>query len=196
MSTCVVFYSWGGNNEALATFLSKRLECSVVRIVESKLRAGWTIFFDLLFGRVPALERLDEPFEAHEHVILCGPVWAGRLAAPLRAFLRAHGPQLRDYSFISLCGHDRPEQRAALEDELARRVGHAPRALCQLPVSDLLPPEQRHRLRSVNAHRVQVSELSHYGAELDEFLRGAGLSGAPLASVAPPFGGRRNAQHR
>lgn len=185
MSTCIVFYSWRGNNEALAAFLSKRLGCGVVRIVEAKPRAGWTIFFDLLFRRVPALERLDEPFEAHDHIILCGPVWAGRLASPLRAFLRLHGPQLRDYSFISLCGYDRPEQGAALRDELARRVGHAPRALCELPVSALLPPEQRHRLRSVDEYRVEASEFGHYLAQLEEFLQSAGLSGqSPSAQSA------------
>src|SRR6188768_2137543 len=111
MSTCIVFYSWHGNNEALATFLANRLQCGVVRIVERRRRTGLTILFDVLLRRLPAIQKIDKLFEVYDHVILCGPIWAGRLAAPLRSFLKEHGRQLRDYSFVTLCGYHRLEQR-------------------------------------------------------------------------------------
>ena len=55
--------------------------------------------------------------------------------------------------------------------ELARRVGRPPRTVCELRVSDLVPPEQRHSLGVINGYHVQKAELEQYRAAIDAFLR-------------------------
>jgi flavodoxin len=192
MSTWIVYFSHQGNNEVLARHLSQRIGCGIVPIVEAKKRTGLTILFDLLFGRLPRIETIQQAFREYDHVILIGPVWGGRIAAPLRTFIRLYAQQLQDYSFITLCGYDNHGQRAALSAELARRVGRPPHALAELRVSDLVPPGQRRNLRIINSYRVKEAELAQYQSTIDEFLEAvtgrrssspSGLDGRPSAAA-------------
>ena len=171
MSTWVVYYSHHGNNATLARHLAARLGCGLVPIVELKPRTDLRILWDVLFARFPRIQPIAQAFREYDHVILVGPVWAGKLAAPLRTFLQRYREQLHDYSFITLCGYERPEQRSWLTAELTRRVGRPPHAVCELRVTDLVRPEQRRSLRLINGYHVQETELAHYQGALDGFLR-------------------------
>lgn len=171
MSTWVVYYSHQGNNATLARHLAARLGCGLAPIRELKARTNLAILWDVLFPRFPRIQPIAQALCEGDHVILVGPVWAGKLAAPLRTFLHLYRDQLRDYSFITLCGYERPEQLGWLTAELTRRVGRAPRAVCELRVSDLVRPEQRKNLRIINGYHVQETELAHYRGALDDFLR-------------------------
>jgi hypothetical protein len=193
MPTTVVYYSRGGNNAVLARYLSQRLGCDLVPIVEVKRRSNLTILWDLLFRRYPRIEPIDRVFREYDRVVLVGPVWAGKLAAPLRTFLRVYRQQLHEYAFVTLCGYARPKQRDWLSAELSWRVGRVPQAVCELRVSELVPPAQRHSLRIINSYCVQEPELAHYREALEAFLRAAGLSGASALATGDtprPGGGR------
>jgi hypothetical protein len=173
VTTSIVYFSHQGNNKVLANYLSHRIDCGIVPIVEVKKRTGLTILLDLLFGRMPRIQTIHRAFREYDHVILVGPVWGGKIAAPLRTFLRLYCEQLHDYSFIALCGYEVPGQRAALSAELARRVGRPPHAVAELRVSDLVAPEKRRNLRIINSYRVTEAELAQYQSTIDEFLRTA-----------------------
>lgn len=170
MSTLVVYYSHHGNNATLANHLCNRLQCGSVAIVETKPRTNRGILFDVLFRHEPRIQRIEKALDDYDHVIVVGPVWAGRIAAPLKSFFRQYGSRLADYSFITLCGYERPKQRAWLGREMTRVVGRPPRAVCELRVSDLVAPEQRRNLRIINGYRVEESELACYETAIDEFL--------------------------
>jgi hypothetical protein len=173
MSTWVVYYSHHGNNAVLARHLAGRLGCGLVPIVELKPRTNLAILWDVLFPRLPRIGPIEQTFRQEDRIILVGPVWAGKLAAPLRTFLQLHREQLHDYSFITLCGYERPEQQGWLTAELARRVGRSPGAVCELRVSELVAPEQRQSLRVINGYHVQDAELAHYQRAIDAFLQRA-----------------------
>jgi hypothetical protein len=177
MSNLIVYYSHHGNNETLAKHLAAGIECGLQRIVEVRTRTALTILFDVFFDRLPRIQPIDKALGEYDHVILVGPVWAGRIAAPLRSFLQRYRQQLRDYSFITLCGYENAGQAAALSAELARRVGRPPRALAELRVSDLVPAAQRRNLRIINSYRVEDAELAAYQTSIDEFSSAA--VGAP-----------------
>jgi hypothetical protein len=70
-------------------------------------------------------------------------------------------------------------------EELARRVGRPARAVSELRVSDLLPPEQRQSLRVINGYHVQEAELQHYQRAIDDFLRASGVQPAASARNVP-----------
>jgi hypothetical protein len=160
----IVCYSNTGNNGILAKHLAERLRCGIARIREARRRTWLMTVLDLAFGRSPPIEPIVLPLEAYRHIILVGPVWASHLASPLRTFLRDHGHRLGDYSFVSLCGYDRPEQKRRLIEELTRRVGHAPRAVCELPIAELLPRRQRHDVRAVTPYRITDDDMVEYEA--------------------------------
>jgi flavodoxin len=185
MSIWVAYYSHHGNNATLARHLAQRLGCGLVPIRELKPRTNLTILWDVLFGRCPRIQPVEQAFGESDRVILVAPVWAGKLAAPIRTFLRLYREQLHDYSFITLCGYERPEQRAWLSAELARRVGRPPRAVCELRVSDLVSPEQRQSLRVINGYQVQEAELRHYQPAIEEFLRSTDMQRAAADRSRP-----------
>jgi flavodoxin len=171
----IVCYSNTGNNQVLADHLAERLQCGIARITESRRRSWLRTLLDLAFGWSPSIEPLHAPLDAYRHVILIGPVWASRLASPLRTFLAEHGRELGDYSFITLCGFARPEQKQRLTEELTRRVGHAPRAVCELPISDLLPRRQRDDVRVVTPYRISDDDLAEYDDRITAFLAEADI---------------------
>jgi len=185
MSTWVAYYSHHGNNATLARHLAGRLRCGLLPILELKRRTNLTILWDVLSQRLPRLQPIEPAFREQDRVILVAPVWAGKLAAPMRTFLRLYREQLHDYSFITLCGYERPEQRGWLTAELTRRVGRPPRAVGELRVSDLVPPEQRQSLRIINGYHVQEAELGHYQRAIDDFLRSSAVQVAASERTVP-----------
>lgn len=92
----IVYYSRTGTARQVAEALAARLGWRVAEIADVTSRAG--MFGDLrcvidnLFQRAPAYRyNGPEPSECG-HVIVLAPVWMGRLAAPMRAFLAANAP--------------------------------------------------------------------------------------------------------
>lgn len=186
MATSIVCYSNTGNNDLLAHHLADRLQCGVVPIVERHRRHWLRTVLDLTFGWAPPIEPLPAPLSAYQHVILVGPVWASRLASPLRTFIAEHAPELGEYSFVSLCGYASPEQQRRLTEELTRRVGHPPRAVCQLPIAELFPRPERDDARRILPYRVSEDDLTEYEPRVEAFLAAAGVhrSGLELAASA------------
>lgn len=183
MAVSIVCYSNTGNNQILAEYIAERLQCGIVRISETRPRGWLKTLLDIAFGRSPAIEPVRTVFEAYRHVILIGPVWASRLANPLRTFLAQYREHIGEYSFITLCGYARPEQRERLTQELTRRVGHAPRAVCELPVANLLPRRQRSDVRVVTPYRISDDDMAEYEGRVDAFLAEAGVYPRSFDSV-------------
>lgn len=175
MAISIVCYSNTGNNQVLADHLAERLQCGIAHVTERRRRSWLNTLLDIALGWSPSIEPLQIDLESYRHVVVVGPVWASRLASPLRSFLRDHGHELGEYSFISVCGYARPEQKHRLTDELTRRVGHAPRAVCELPVSELLPRPQRNDVRVVTPYRICDDDLREFADRIDAFLEEAGL---------------------
>jgi flavodoxin len=100
----IVCYSNTGNNQILADHLAERLQCGIARITESRHLTWLNTLLEVTLGLSPRIEPLHTPLETYQHVILIGPVWAARLASPLRTLLTEHRQELGEYSFITLCG--------------------------------------------------------------------------------------------
>ena len=49
---------------------------------------------DLLFGRLPRIERCEAALDAYDHVVMVAPVWASKLASPLGSFIARERHQL------------------------------------------------------------------------------------------------------
>ena len=175
MAISIVCYSNTGNNQVLADHLAERLQCGIARITETRRRTWLSTLLDVMFGSSPRIEPFHVRVKAYSHLILVGPIWASRLASPLRTFLAEHRQELGEYSFITLCGYARPEQKQRLTEELTRRVGHAPRAVCELPIAELLPRRQRNDVRVVTPYRISDEDMPEYESRIEAFLAEAGV---------------------
>lgn len=175
MITTVAYYSLTGNNELLANHLAEKLRCGLIRIKETTRRTTLKTSIDLLFGRLPRIERIETSLDAYDHVVMVAPIWASKLASPLSSFIARERHQLPEYSFITLAGYERPGQAERLMTELSRRVGRRPRAFRELIVSELVAPESRQTIGVGTPYRMREDELERYDPAIDEFLSAAGF---------------------
>ncbi|MBT1690738.1 hypothetical protein [Dawidia soli] len=178
MKNAVVYYSFTHNNEKLARYLSEKLQCERLRIDTVKARNGFSVFLDILLGRRPAIRPLPKSLAAYDHVIFVSPIWAGRIAGPLRSLLHKDRALISRYSFASLCG-GAPDQKEKVERELLALVGTKPEAHMELSVSVAIALHQQDKTRhTASGYRIAAGELHLYDAQLEQFIQACGLVNA------------------
>lgn len=139
MAVKIIAYSMNGNNRMYATHLGEELNCDVVLLEEKKTRSFGTIFKDIIFNTTPKLTNLPE-FEAFDHIILIGPIWAGRPCTPLRkAFKEIKKLQL-EYSFVSLSGGNL-DHNVKAQSYLLKVTGKQPEFIAINALSELADQE-------------------------------------------------------
>lgn len=169
MNYVVIYYSFTGNNRLLASELQRRLGCDCVEVTEARKRSRMTILLDVLFARTPKIRWTRSDLGSYDQAILVAPVWAGRIAAPLAAFVARHKDELPPLSFLSLCSGV-PGQPAHIGDELERLTGRAPEAVEQLDINGLLPPAHRNKVRYTSNYRCTGKDMHAFDAAIDNFL--------------------------
>jgi|GEM_PF-1346634 len=87
MKTVVVYYSRYGNSRVAARLIAKHLNAPVHRIEVKKRKNVMTSTFTSLFGRRPKIKTIQLDPESWDFMVIVGPVWSGRPAAPLKTFL-------------------------------------------------------------------------------------------------------------
>jgi hypothetical protein len=123
----VVSYSYTGTSRQVAQTLCEMQAWDQAEIKDREARAGWSgtvrCVLDSLFRRapeiqVPALNLLD-----YDAVVLVSPIWAYRLAGPMRSFVAQNRHALPDVAVISVMG-SRGAPNA--EAEIAALLGRTP----------------------------------------------------------------------
>lgn len=142
MKTLIIYYSFSGNNECLALDLQKRLNCDIQKIIELKPRKSIDILLDLIFKRKSKIEKSNFDLRQYDRLILIAPIWAGKIATPLRAFIELEQANFKEYLFITVCaGSD--GQEVKIIDELVRLIQKKPKIVMHLKTNDLLSSERK-----------------------------------------------------
>ena len=136
MKTCLLaFYSRTGYTRRVAEQIAKRLDCDLCDIQERHPRSGWSGYlrsgFETLTGRLPALQEHGHDPSRYALVVVGTPVWIGRAASPVRAFL-AHHP-LHEARLAVFCTYGGNGAEKAL-DMLSGLVGKD--AVARLALTD------------------------------------------------------------
>jgi flavodoxin len=97
--TVVIYYSNTGSNRFLANKIAEMLNCDIFEI-KPKLNIQPLMVFGLSFG----INNLQTNVAAYDRIILCGPVWMGKLIAPLKGFIRKYKKDIQKLIFITCCG--------------------------------------------------------------------------------------------
>lgn len=97
--TVVIYYSNTGSNRFIANKIAEMLNCDIFEI-KPKLNVQPLLVFGLSFG----IHNLQTNISAYDRIILCGPVWMGKLIAPLKRFIKKYKKDIQKLIFITCCG--------------------------------------------------------------------------------------------
>ena len=169
MKPLIVYYSHSGNNAKLAAELRDRIGCPMVEITERKKRKGLSIFIDFLVHRKSRLAPIDVDVKDYGPIIFMAPVWAGKIAAPMRTFIQQEKANLLDYSFITICS-GAPGQREKLAAELVALTPQKPAVVAELWINNLLPEEQRNKIKYATGFKANRQHIQKFDEEIKFFI--------------------------
>ncbi|MEL6913170.1 MAG: hypothetical protein AAFP13_01585 [Pseudomonadota bacterium] len=112
----IIYYSRTGHSRHLAEDLARRLEGTLCEL--STRRYRWPVLGavaagrDALLGVAPEVSGLDELPEADDLIVLVGPVWAGRPAAPLLPVIKRLSKTEHRVAIALTCGDPRNDDAA------------------------------------------------------------------------------------
>ena len=175
--TIVAYFSKSGNNRFLAERLAETLQCEVVRI-EPANDNFMGIMFSSLFGAGMRIKKPRLAEENYEKVLLCGPIWAGQLLAPLRTFLKNYCAAIPAVYFATCCGSgdDAKDGKFGYERVFAkvRKVsGERCKACMAFPIAYAVPEEFRNDDETVM--KTQLSDSAFKGELGTRFEKLVGL---------------------
>ncbi len=159
MRVAVISYSLTGNNSALASAVAKVLSAEHIEISEKKPRKMGAIMLDMIFNRTPPVQPFPIELEKYERILFIAPVWMGKVASPLRAYLQHLKAHPQPYAFASISGgalNTNPD----LAGDLEKRTGAKPITFIDLHIVDLLPSEPKPAMKDTSAYRLSESEIS------------------------------------
>jgi len=148
--------------------LQKRLGCDILKIETRRKRNFLSIFLDIAFNRTPQLRPFDKPILRYEHFVFLGPVWAGKIASPLRSFLRAQRENIKRYAFITVCGSGEAGQKERIIQELTNMLYSTPEVVTELGVDKIMQAKQHGKPASV--FRINATDLDIFKGEIDRFV--------------------------
>lgn len=95
----VVYYSRKGSNKYLAGRISRSLSCEL-----EEIKPRMNVFLLFLMNLHLGIKPLKHNIEDYDTVILCGPVWMGKLIPPLRSFIKNYFKNINKLIFVTCCG--------------------------------------------------------------------------------------------
>jgi hypothetical protein len=155
MRNLVVYHSRSGNTRKVAERAAQDLGADVIAVRSANYGTGVIGYlqaaYDSWSGRLPAIEVNGGSPEQYDFVMLMGPVWAGRAATPLRAYLVQNRSKFKRAAFALTCGGWCPPSAF---DEMGNLSGVKPEATFILREQDIksgpdLPPALASFLSSI-----------------------------------------------
>lgn len=123
----VVFYSYTGTSRRLVQLLCSQLDWTSGEIVEEQPRSGASgtlrCVVDSLLRRRPRIRYKGPDPKGFGTVVLVSPIWAYRLASPMRSFVAGRRDDLQKIAVVSVMGGSGAPNAVA---EIGHLLGRAP----------------------------------------------------------------------
>jgi flavodoxin len=163
----VVYYSRSGVTARAAKALANRLGADLEEIVERRDRSGPLGFvgsvIDVLRERPAKINAAKHDPSSYELVVVATPVWAHRVATPVRTWLTAYRARLPKVAFLCTFGGSGAEPALGLMADIS---GRSPLARCQIDARDVRDGAQA-RLLELFAERLERKLAQVEGAGMD-----------------------------
>jgi len=169
MKPLIIYYSHTGNNEKLALKIKDRLGCEILKIDEKKKRKTISILLDFIFNRNSKLSGYQIADHEHDVFILIAPIWGGRIASPMRAFIEKESCRICKYFFISLC-NGVAGQKDKIAAELSSIIQREPIGVTELWINRLLPEDQQDKVKHTFNYKVSDNDLKRFEADIEKLV--------------------------
>ena len=169
--TIVVYYSKNGSNRFLAEKIASSLRCDVESI-RPRLNVFLLFLMKVNFGIKPLRHSIAE----YDRVILCGPIWMGRLIPPLRSFIMKYRGSIKSLVFVTCCGSTFAKKDEKFGHGLVfnevKSILNSKCTLCQaFPVGLVLPNDQKEASDAfMKAHLNEETFKGEVQALFDSFM--------------------------
>lgn len=143
MKTLVVYYSNKGSNTFLAKKISQSLSCELEQI-----RPRLNIFLLFLMKIHLGIKPIKRQIKDYDRIVLCGPIWIGRLIPPLRSFINKYLEDINNLIFVTCCGssYEQKDEKMGHNNVFkeVKKIAGNKRVLCQaFPIGLVLPDEKK-----------------------------------------------------
>ena len=113
----IVYFTLTGHNKIISEELQKQLNAPVAELKLASERSGiWGFIvsgYENFFDKDAELQPFTTDLAPHNPIIICSPVWMGKLSSPARTFLKNPALKGKDvYIFASFNGHWAEEKEA------------------------------------------------------------------------------------
>ncbi|MEK5415458.1 hypothetical protein BSK49_08665 [Paenibacillus odorifer] len=170
MNIAVISYSFTGNNEALARSVAKVLSAEYIRISEAKPRTLGRITFDMIFDRIPLVQPKPEQLGKYDIILFFGPVWMGKVATPLRAYLEYLKKNPQKYGYLSINGGaDGPNPK--VPGELRKRTGADPVVFIEQHIADLISADHKPARKDTSAYKLNEGDINQLTGKIVKKVR-------------------------
>ena len=120
MSKIIVFYSKTGTTTNIAEEYAGKNNTSIYGIKDLADRKGFfgkiKDFFQTVMKKEIPIEELTENLSNYSRVILCTPIWFGKIPASVRSFLKIYSESINKVEYIIIRTNPRKEYKAALKE--------------------------------------------------------------------------------
>lgn len=108
MKTLIVYYSRTGITKRIAEEISQSIECDVEEIVDKENRSGIIGYiksgYETARNKLPEIEDPKHDLSNYELVIIGTPVWAGKMAVPVKAYIEQNINKIPNLACFCTCG--------------------------------------------------------------------------------------------
>ncbi len=171
MKTLIASFSLTGNNTVAARNLAATLGADHEDITAEREMGNFALALDALLNRRPAIAAPSHDPSQYDLVIVVGPVWMGKIASPIRSYLKRGRGSFNRVAFLSVCG-GALGRNSSVPQQLERLLGTSPAAVTQLYINDLLPAEEQGDAKATSAYRVTEADLEDgWKPQMADFIR-------------------------
>jgi flavodoxin len=148
----IAYYSMGGHTRAIANELRDAIGADIEEIEEPNRRHGpigvMRALFDAVARREPPIQPIKHEPGRYQVLLIGGPVWAGRMASPVRSYAKRYASSAPHVAFFCTEGGRGAETAFA---DLKALCGREPEATLVVDAEHLLPASHRNDLSNFTA---------------------------------------------
>lgn len=170
MKTLVVNYSLTGNNKLLAEHICKKLQADNDDISVRRKMKMFSMILDSMLNRTPRIAPMKNNPSDYDIVVLIAPIWAGKIASPLRSYIKEFRSTIKNFAFISISGGALGKNEK-VQKELLQLAGKRSVKIKQLYISDILPENEKNDRSKTSSYKLKQSDLDiKFKSDIDDFI--------------------------